>query len=232
MRRQKKTCPVTEAGIRFIDYKDERFLSRFITDTGKILPSRLSGVDARHQIRRIGIDHRFRIRLIDFVPRADRVFVGVIDTVFTDRAAFDTVDHRLFVGTDQVNHVLDIDDVFDHLHLVRIPRDAIENQKLIGRFVLRDRNVPLQRFLPNADGQLIGNELALRAVLVNLAAFRRSHVERTEDVATGEVIEPRNAAENRPLRPFAHTRSTEQQHRGITTVEHCEASIARECKRT
>ena len=49
MRRQKKTCPVTEAGIRFIDYKDERFLSRFITDTGKIRPSRLSGVDARHQ---------------------------------------------------------------------------------------------------------------------------------------------------------------------------------------
>ena len=49
MRRQKKTCPVTEAGIRFIDYKDERFLSLFITDTGKILPSRLSGVDARHQ---------------------------------------------------------------------------------------------------------------------------------------------------------------------------------------
>ena len=49
MRRSRKVCPVTEAGIRFIDYKDERFLSRFITDTGKILPSRLSGVDARHQ---------------------------------------------------------------------------------------------------------------------------------------------------------------------------------------
>ena len=49
MRRQKKVCPVTEAGIRFIDYKDDRFLSRFITENGKILPSRLSGVDARHQ---------------------------------------------------------------------------------------------------------------------------------------------------------------------------------------
>ena len=49
MRRPKKTCPVTEAGIRYIDYKDERFLSRFVTDNGKILPSRLSGVDARHQ---------------------------------------------------------------------------------------------------------------------------------------------------------------------------------------
>ena len=49
MRRQKKTCPITEAGIRYVDYKDERFLARFITDNGKILPSRLSGVDARHQ---------------------------------------------------------------------------------------------------------------------------------------------------------------------------------------
>ena len=52
MRRPKKTCPITEAGIRFVDYKDERFLARFITENGKILPSRLSGVDARHQRQR------------------------------------------------------------------------------------------------------------------------------------------------------------------------------------
>ena len=49
MRRPQKTCPFCETRVRFIDYKDERFLSRFVTDTGKILPSRLSGVDARHQ---------------------------------------------------------------------------------------------------------------------------------------------------------------------------------------
>ena len=48
-RRPKKPSPILEAGIRYVDYKDERFLARFITDTGKILPSRLSGVDARHQ---------------------------------------------------------------------------------------------------------------------------------------------------------------------------------------
>jgi small subunit ribosomal protein S18 len=32
-----------------VDYKDDRTLGRFITDHGKILPSRLSGVCARHQ---------------------------------------------------------------------------------------------------------------------------------------------------------------------------------------
>jgi len=40
MRRPKKTCPICEARVRFIDYKAERLLSRFITDNGKILPIR------------------------------------------------------------------------------------------------------------------------------------------------------------------------------------------------
>src|SRR5678810_1181762 len=49
MRRPTKTCPFCETRVRFIDYKDDRTLGRFITDHGKILPSRLSGVCARHQ---------------------------------------------------------------------------------------------------------------------------------------------------------------------------------------
>ncbi len=49
MRRPQKSCPFCESRVRFIDYKDDRSLGRFITDTGKILPSRLSGVCARHQ---------------------------------------------------------------------------------------------------------------------------------------------------------------------------------------
>ncbi len=49
MRPRTKTCPVCEAGIRVVDYKDERTLGRFLTDRGKILPSRLSGMCARHQ---------------------------------------------------------------------------------------------------------------------------------------------------------------------------------------
>jgi small subunit ribosomal protein S18 len=49
MRTRSKTCPVCEAGVRVVDYKDERTLGRFLTDRGKILPSRLSGMCARHQ---------------------------------------------------------------------------------------------------------------------------------------------------------------------------------------
>ena len=43
MRRPQKTCAICESGVRVVDYKDERTLSRFLTERGKILPSRLSG---------------------------------------------------------------------------------------------------------------------------------------------------------------------------------------------
>jgi small subunit ribosomal protein S18 len=38
-----KVCPICEMSVRVLDYKDERLLSRFLTERGKILPRRLSG---------------------------------------------------------------------------------------------------------------------------------------------------------------------------------------------
>ncbi len=47
--RRAKTCPLCESGIRQINYKDERSLSRFMTEQGKMLPRRMTGMCARHQ---------------------------------------------------------------------------------------------------------------------------------------------------------------------------------------
>ncbi len=49
LRRARKGCPFCEGRVHFIDYKDDQALGRFISEHGKILPSRLSGVCARHQ---------------------------------------------------------------------------------------------------------------------------------------------------------------------------------------
>jgi small subunit ribosomal protein S18 len=49
MRRAAKACPLCEAGIRFVNYKDDRTLSRATTEQGKILPRRMTGMCARHQ---------------------------------------------------------------------------------------------------------------------------------------------------------------------------------------
>ena len=73
MRRPRKSCPVCEAGVRFIDYKDERMLSRFQTERGKILPSRLSGMCARHQRQLARAIKRARhIALLPFISGYSR----------------------------------------------------------------------------------------------------------------------------------------------------------------
>jgi small subunit ribosomal protein S18 len=66
MARSRKTCPICESGIRAVDYKDERRLSRFITERGKILPRRISGMCARHQ-RQIGTAIK-RARFMALLP--------------------------------------------------------------------------------------------------------------------------------------------------------------------
>ena len=68
MKRAKKPCPACEAGVRVLDYKDDRTLQRFITDRGKILPRRLTGICARHQ-RQVGtaIKRARHLALLPFV---------------------------------------------------------------------------------------------------------------------------------------------------------------------
>jgi small subunit ribosomal protein S18 len=47
--RRKKTCPFTGAGAPIIDYKDVKLLSRYISERGKIVPSRITAVSAKKQ---------------------------------------------------------------------------------------------------------------------------------------------------------------------------------------
>lgn len=47
--RKKKRCPFTTAGAKEVDYKDIDTLAKFITDRGKILPRRITGVSAHFQ---------------------------------------------------------------------------------------------------------------------------------------------------------------------------------------
>ncbi|MCP4753464.1 MAG: 30S ribosomal protein S18 [Proteobacteria bacterium] len=44
-----RPCPITIAGIEEIDYKDVELLKLFITEKGKIIPRRISGLSARSQ---------------------------------------------------------------------------------------------------------------------------------------------------------------------------------------
>ncbi|WP_020394279.1 30S ribosomal protein S18 [Thiolinea disciformis] len=47
--RRKKYCRFTAEGITEVDYKDLETLKGFVTETGKIVPSRITGTRANYQ---------------------------------------------------------------------------------------------------------------------------------------------------------------------------------------
>jgi small subunit ribosomal protein S18 len=66
--KKRKRCPFTAAGIKEIDYKDIDTLIKFITERGKILPRRITGVSAYHQKKLTAAIKRARhVALLPFV---------------------------------------------------------------------------------------------------------------------------------------------------------------------
>ena len=47
--RRRKTCPFSGANAPRIDYKDVRLLQRYISERGKIVPSRITAVSQKKQ---------------------------------------------------------------------------------------------------------------------------------------------------------------------------------------
>ena len=47
--RRRKFCRFTAEGVKEIDYKDLEVLKQYIGETGKIVPSRITGTKAKYQ---------------------------------------------------------------------------------------------------------------------------------------------------------------------------------------
>jgi len=47
--RRRRTCPFSGDGAPKIDYKDTRLLGRFLSETGKMMPSRITYVSNKKQ---------------------------------------------------------------------------------------------------------------------------------------------------------------------------------------
>lgn len=68
--RRRKYCRFTAEGITDIDYKDVELLKGFVTETGKIVPSRITGTKARYQ-RKLASAIK-RSRYIALLPYTDQ----------------------------------------------------------------------------------------------------------------------------------------------------------------
>ena len=68
--RRKRFCKFTSEGYKEIDYKDLEVLKDYITETGKIVPSRITGTKAKYQ-RQLSTAIK-RARYIALLPYTDQ----------------------------------------------------------------------------------------------------------------------------------------------------------------
>ena len=67
--RRRKFCRFTAEGTIEIDYKDLATLKNYVTETGKIVPSRITGTKARYQ-RQLAVAVK-RARFLALLPYSD-----------------------------------------------------------------------------------------------------------------------------------------------------------------
>jgi len=67
--RRRKFCRFTAEGVKEIDYKDLETLKAYVSETGKIVPSRITGTKARYQ-RQLATAVK-RARFLSLLPYSD-----------------------------------------------------------------------------------------------------------------------------------------------------------------
>ncbi len=67
---RKRYCRFTAEGIKEIDYKDLDLLKQYVTETGKIVPSRITGASAKYQ-RQLATAVK-RARYLALLPYTDQ----------------------------------------------------------------------------------------------------------------------------------------------------------------
>ncbi|MFB6435144.1 MAG: 30S ribosomal protein S18 [Candidatus Malihini olakiniferum] len=68
--RRRKFCRFTAEGVQEIDYKDIATLKNYITESGKIVPSRITGTHAKYQRQLARVIKR--ARYLSLLPYTDR----------------------------------------------------------------------------------------------------------------------------------------------------------------
>ncbi len=67
--RRRKFCRFTAENVKQIDYKDLNTLKAYVTETGKIVPSRITGTKAKYQ-RQLSTAIK-RARYLSLLPYSD-----------------------------------------------------------------------------------------------------------------------------------------------------------------
>lgn len=85
---KKKVCPIDEAGVTHIDYKDTVFLKKYLTKFNRIIPRYYSGTSLRNQ-KKLAVAVK-RARYMALLPYVLEVRVSTVPTATPRTPEIDT----------------------------------------------------------------------------------------------------------------------------------------------
>ena len=179
----------------------------------------MGGVDVGDQGIRVEFKNRLGLRFVGGDPLLDDAVGSIVHAVVLERALAHPAGQFLAIRTGEVEDLVDLQEVGDHLGLRDIARNAVEYQKVDVRLVNVGVAPVVDLGFPQLDGQFIRHQIAAAGIMDEALADGGAGVERAEDIAAGAVEEARDGPEDFPLGALARTRRAEDQECGTFGVE-------------
>ena len=174
-----------------------------VEDVAEDLVGPLVSVDIRGEFGAVKLENGLGFLLVDAEALLDDFLVDIVEALFLEGPALEAVVDFALVLTLEVKDAADIDRGGEDFGLVGITGDAVEHEELdVGLETSRlNHGIDLRR--PEVDGQVIGNELPLAAILEKSLAELGTDVDCPKDVAAGAVKETGDGAEDFALGALA-----------------------------
>src|ERR1017187_4215545 len=145
---------------------------------------------------------------------SNRLVVGVVEPVFFQRAGFKAANHLVaIVDRAQTNQFHHFDVLVEHLRLMNISRDTIQDEDRAGGVEGPRVNELIDVLPPETHREIVGNQLPLARVLQEDLPNLTAKINRAKDVAASEVVEAGQYAEQFALSALAAAGGSKQENR-------------------
>ena len=182
-----------------------------VEDGGQDAQRVLRRVDDVDDLGAVEIEDGPGFTLVGLQALADDFEVGVVEAVVAEGAALEAFGQLADVSAGEAEDGADIERVAQNLGLARVPRNAVEHERVALGMKAAELGLPVHVLLPEFDGGFVGHEVAAAGILEEFAGDRAVDAQIAEEVAARQVIEAGNGAENFSLRALAGTGRSEEQ---------------------
>src|SRR5581483_7815738 len=172
----------------------------------------LGGIDLVHEALAVELQHRLGFALVGFEAVLDDREIGVIEAVLAERAALEALHQLVHVGAVEINDRADVKGVIEHLRLMDIAGNAVEDERVLLGMKVMGLDHVIDELAPELDGGFVGDELAAAGVFDENPADRALDREIAEDIATRAVKEIGDVAQDSALRALAGPGSAKQEN--------------------